>query len=265
MPCGQTVPHLNELHEKYGKQGLTIIGVSDEPAAKVKPYIETKGIKYIIALGGANEYKTTDGIPHAWLVSAKGEVVWAGHPGNLQVSLLEEHLKDVQLAPQFKLPKDLQSAEKQLNGGNYAAGIKTLETHLKKPKNAETEKAAKNALGQINSFGKEKLKQAEEYAKERDYGEASEILESLEKSYKDTEIGTKAKDTVAEWKKDKDIKLELDGAALVQKAEAAIREKKYPAAAGFLLQVTKPKKFESTKVREIAQKKLKSIESKLKA
>ena len=241
---------------------MTIIGVSDEPAGTVKPYIDKKGIKYVIALGGANEYKTS-GIPHAWLVSAKGQIAWEGHPASLPESLLEEQLKDVQLMPRFKLPKDLSSAEKQLNSGNYSAGIKALETHLKKPKNAQTAEAAKNTLEQVNSYGSEKLKQAEELAKERNFGDASEIFQSLEKAFKETEIGTKAKETLADWKKDKSVKVELEGAAIVQKAEAAIREKKHKAAAGLLLQVTKPKKYDGTKVREIALKRLSAIESKL--
>lgn len=196
-------------------------------------------------------------------MNAKGIVVWDGHPGNLSASTLEEELKAVVVPPSFSLPKDLSSAEKQLNAGNFTAGIKALETHIKKPKSAETEKASKEAIEKANAYGQEKLKQAEEYAKERNYGEASEVLQSLEKSFKDTEVGNKAKETLSAWKKDKDIKLELDGAALVQKADAAIREKKYAAAAGLLLQVTKPKKFEGTKVREIAQKILKSVEPKL--
>jgi len=219
-------------------------------------------VKYIIAAKGANEYKS-EGFPHAWLVNAKGIIVWDGHPGELSASTLEEELKAVIVPPSFALPKELKSAEKQLNGGNYSAGVKALEGHLKKAKSAETEKAAKDALEKANAYGQEKLKRAEVYSKERDYGEASEILQSIEKSFKDTEIGAKAKTTLSEWKKDKDIKLELDGAALVQKADQAIREKKYPAAAGILLQVTKPKKYDGTKVREIAQKILKSVEAKL--
>jgi hypothetical protein len=241
---------------------LSIIGVSDEPEAKVAPFIDQKGIKYAIALGGASGY-TTSGIPHAWLVSPKGEILWEGHPGNLKDTEIEENLKGVSLTPTFTLPKELKSAEKQINSGNFAEGIKSLETHLKKPKNAETEAAAKEAVEKVKAYGAEQLKMAEEYAKERDYGDAAEILKVLEKSFKGTETGVKAKETLAAWKKDKAAKLELDGYAVVQKAEAAIQAKQYKAAAGLLLQVSKPKKYEGTKIQEVAGKRYNAIKSKI--
>jgi hypothetical protein len=196
-------------------------------------------------------------------VSPKGEVVWEGHPAELKETLIEEHLKDARLTPTFALPKELRSIEKDLNAAKYAAGLKALEEHLKKPKSSETEAAAKTAVEQVNAFGAAQLKQTDELAKDRDYGAAAEILRSLEKSFKGVETGDKAAKQLADWKKDDKIKLELDGAAFVEKADAQIQAKQFKNAAGFLLQVTKPKKFEGTKVREIAAKKLAAVERKL--
>jgi hypothetical protein len=240
---------------------LSIIGVTDEPEAKVQPFIDKKGIQYVIAIGGGAEY-TTKGIPHSWLVSPKGEILWEGHPGNLKETQIEENLKGVSLTPTFTLPKELKTAEKHINSGSFAEGIKSLEAHLKKPKNAETEAAAKETVEKVRAYGAERLKMAEDYAKDRDYGDASEILKALEKSFKGTDTGVKAKETLQSWKKDKASKLELDGWAIVQKAEAVIQAKQYGAAKGLLLQVGKAKKYEGTKIQETALKRYEAIKDK---
>lgn len=196
-------------------------------------------------------------------MSPKGEVVWDGHPGNLKESLIEEHLVGVRLTPAFSLAKELKSAERDLNAGKYSAGLKALEDHLKKPKSAETGTAAKEAIEQVKEYGTSQLKEAEDLAKDRDYGDAAVILRALEKSFKGLETGEKATTLLADWKKDAKIKLELDGAAIIEKADAQVQAKQFRNAAGFLLQVTRGKKFEDTKAREIAVKKLAVVEKKI--
>ncbi|MBI4606257.1 MAG: hypothetical protein HY721_30190 [Planctomycetes bacterium] len=253
---------MNELTDKFEKRGLTIIGVTDESTQKIKSFIAEKGIKYVIAIKGAGEYKT-DGVPHGWLVGPNGSIVWEGHPAELKDDLIEENLKGVSLTPVFSLPKDLRSAQKDLNAGNLASGLEALESHLKKPKSPETEAAAKETIEKVKAFGQEKLQRAEDLAKERHYGDAAGILRSLEKSFKGHEYGAKAKETLEEWKKDKAIKLELDGASTLEKADALVQAKQYRQAVGLLAQLTKGKKYDGTKVREVAEKKLAAVQRKL--
>lgn len=241
---------------------MTIIGVSDESAGVVKSFVEKNDMKYTIALGGANEYKSS-GIPHSWLVSPGGEIVWEGHPASLNESIIETNIRSAKLTPEFKLPRELKEAQKHLDTANYAAGIKALESHLKAPKSPLSEKAAKEAIESVQTLGKDKLKEAEESAKARDYADAQAVLDMLSKSFKGTETGDKAKEMLASFQKDKTIKNELEGSAIIEKANELIRDKKYRPAASLLLQVTKVKKFEGTKVRELADKKFASIEKKL--
>ncbi len=215
-----------------------------------------------MAIDKAPEY-VCDGIPHSWLVNPRGVVVWEGHPAELKDAQIEEHIKGASLTPQFALPKDLKSAERELNAARYAEGIKSLETHLKKPRSPETETAAKSALEQVNSYGESKLKAVDDLAKEKDYGNAAEILRSLEKSFKGHAVGEKAKSRLAGWKKDEKIKLELDAAVIVEQAETQIQAKQWKAAAGILLKVTKGKKYEGTRAREIAEKLLATVRRKL--
>src|SRR5688572_15882786 len=92
-PCVANIPHLNDLHDKFEKRGLTIIGCTDEPSAKVKPFIGERGIKYPVAIISRKDspYKS-DSIPHAWLIDPSGQVVWKGHPAGLKETDIEAAL-----------------------------------------------------------------------------------------------------------------------------------------------------------------------------
>lgn len=87
-PCRTSIPHLTELQQKY-KDAVVIVGISDEEASAVKPFVERMGdkMKYTIAID--DKHKTNDaymgafglsGIPTAFIVDKSGAVVFHGHP-----------------------------------------------------------------------------------------------------------------------------------------------------------------------------------------
>ena len=47
-PCRMTIPMLQELHEKYAKDGLVIVGISDESEMQVKPFAEKMKMNYAV-------------------------------------------------------------------------------------------------------------------------------------------------------------------------------------------------------------------------
>lgn len=78
-PCRMTIPMLNTLHEKYGKDGLTIIGISDEPKDVVKPFADEIGMKYtVVADPDTNETwgrnYGVDSLPTLAVIDRKGKV-----------------------------------------------------------------------------------------------------------------------------------------------------------------------------------------------
>lgn len=88
-PCRQSIPHLTDLQKKYKDKNVRVIGLSDETEDVVKPFVDTQAEKmdYIVALDGDKktwaaymEPLGLTGIPHAFLVDAKGTLVWHGHP-----------------------------------------------------------------------------------------------------------------------------------------------------------------------------------------
>ena len=91
-PCIQTIPHLTELQKKYGDK-IQIAGLSNEDKPTVLPFVEKMGDKMNYHVGLIDEathgayMQGVDGIPYAFLVDAKGTVLWQGHPGTMDGTL----------------------------------------------------------------------------------------------------------------------------------------------------------------------------------
>lgn len=88
-PCRVSIPHLSEMQAKFKDDNVTFIGVSDETVAKVEPFVKKMGEKmdYTVAVdknrGTFASYMgafNVGGIPHAFVVDKKGNLVWHGHP-----------------------------------------------------------------------------------------------------------------------------------------------------------------------------------------
>jgi tetratricopeptide (TPR) repeat protein len=102
-----SIPHVNELHQKFKDKGLVVIGqnVWENDTSKVEPFIKKMGEKmtYRVALdsGEGNKgqmaetwMKAADqnGIPTAFIVNKQGKIAWIGHPMTLKERLLEQVL-----------------------------------------------------------------------------------------------------------------------------------------------------------------------------
>ena len=146
------------------------MGVTREPATQIKPFIKSKGINYLIAIGNGAGYETR-GIPHAWLIDTKGSIVWEGHPASLKDPQIEALVKDYRPWPTLKLGGDLRKASAYVNGGRLGDGIKELTKFLKKPKDDTLVDDAEKALKRLEEFGANNLAEAEEAVKKGDYDE----------------------------------------------------------------------------------------------
>ncbi|MEN8126626.1 MAG: TlpA disulfide reductase family protein [Planctomycetota bacterium] len=88
-PCLKSIPHLTELQKKYKDKDVTVIGISDEPADTVRPFVENMAEKmdYTVAIdpdktvtkGYMAAFKQS-GIPTAFIVDGQGKVAWVGYP-----------------------------------------------------------------------------------------------------------------------------------------------------------------------------------------
>jgi cytochrome c biogenesis protein CcmG, thiol:disulfide interchange protein DsbE len=95
-PCRTSIPHLNEIHEKFKDRGLLVVGVTDEPNSVIKKFQKEVPMDYAVATdtgGRLNEKMGISGIPHAFLVNKSGEIVWQGHPNRLTDEDIEKILE----------------------------------------------------------------------------------------------------------------------------------------------------------------------------
>jgi thiol-disulfide isomerase/thioredoxin len=122
-PCRVSIPHLTELQKKLKDKGVVFIGISDESADKVKPFVEQQGEKmdYRVALDddrgtsrGYMEAFAQNGIPHAFVVSKDGKVIWQGHP----MSGLDKVLEQV-VAGKYDVQTAIQREELRANLNDY--------------------------------------------------------------------------------------------------------------------------------------------------
>ena len=80
-PCRQEIPHLIEMHEKFGPEGLIVIGISvDDNPDLLPPFIESQGITYITLQTSNNDLINTilskggGAIPQTFVLNSNSEI-----------------------------------------------------------------------------------------------------------------------------------------------------------------------------------------------
>jgi peroxiredoxin len=85
----ESIPKLNELQKNYKDKGVVIVGISDEPADKIREFMSFEGAQIEYGVAADDQRKTArnymvaygqNGIPHAFVVGKDGKVLWHGHP-----------------------------------------------------------------------------------------------------------------------------------------------------------------------------------------
>lgn len=77
-PCVLSIPALQHLHEKYGAQGLVVLGVSMEDQVRVAPFVHDTKMTYLVAADsqtrdGFENYKI-ESLPTTVVIDKKGNV-----------------------------------------------------------------------------------------------------------------------------------------------------------------------------------------------
>jgi len=94
-PCRDEIPHFVELQNKYGDQGLQVIGVSmDDGPEPVRAFYQRFKMNYPVVMGNAKTgelYGGVLGLPIAFLIGRDGRIT-AKHIGATDVSILEQEI-----------------------------------------------------------------------------------------------------------------------------------------------------------------------------
>jgi thiol-disulfide isomerase/thioredoxin len=99
-PCKVEIPHFIEFQEKYGQQGLQIVGISvDDTADKLAPYVKEMGMNYVVLQGLGHDdvqdaYGPILGIPVSVMISRDGKVC-ATHTGLTSKDVFEQEIKSL--------------------------------------------------------------------------------------------------------------------------------------------------------------------------
>jgi thiol-disulfide isomerase/thioredoxin len=97
-PCKVEIPHFIEFQDKYGKDGLQIVGVSvDDTADKLEPYVREMKMNYPVLQGLGHDdvqdaYGPILGIPVSVVVSREGKIC-ATHTGLTGKDVFEREIK----------------------------------------------------------------------------------------------------------------------------------------------------------------------------
>ena len=131
-PCIASMPHLQELQDKYQSKGFTVVGSHRQGLSpRVKQFLEEKNISFPVYQGlDIPAASCPGGLPHAVLIGANGKVVAKGYPPELYDLVKKEVLKaerglpileDVELNKYKSLAKTVVS-----NGSNIESKITPL-------------------------------------------------------------------------------------------------------------------------------------------
>ena len=77
-PCRKEMPDLQALYDKYKDQGLVVLAIDDEEAAKVTPFLAERKISYPVLLDPGrkvNELYRIEGIPKTFVYDRNGNLV----------------------------------------------------------------------------------------------------------------------------------------------------------------------------------------------
>ena len=92
-PCRAQIPHLKKLNAEYAPLGVRLLSVSrDDNRQPVIPFIQQNAMNWTHAIDTEQPNQLgpafgVTGIPHAFIISPDGEVLWGGHPAGIEQPL----------------------------------------------------------------------------------------------------------------------------------------------------------------------------------
>lgn len=96
-PCVYTIPHLNELSEKYAGENLAFVAVTFEEEKKILPFLHKKKLLAQVASDVSHKIIDDFGVqlyPTTFLIDEKGILRWVGYPSNLTAEMIQEVLHE---------------------------------------------------------------------------------------------------------------------------------------------------------------------------
>ncbi|GIW71049.1 MAG: hypothetical protein KatS3mg102_0591 [Planctomycetota bacterium] len=252
------MPHLNELHTKYGPRGLVIAALTQ---SATDSFLKEHKIAYPVGIGGGSfaAYGVT-GIPQVYLVGPDGRVVWEGHTSGLTEALIEQHLQQVVVFPEREQwPRVLEPAARAAQAGRLGEAWRKLE-RLGELQGEEAE--AQAALRSYIERKAEAVRRAVEAAvAEGDYYAAQAELRAHERAFQGHPFGEQIEERLRAFKRDPEIQKAIRAGALFEQAQALEAQGDLRRALGYYAQAAKV--GEGTKAGARARERAEALAAKL--
>lgn len=140
-PCLNSLPHMAKLHKEIAKLPVVLIGshCQGRDDEQVKEILKKAGCEYsVYQFFKVEDEPRGPGIPYAYVVSPKGEIVWHGHPLKGFAEAVKDEAKKVpKMVPgslvngvEAKYCKDM--IRRLVVGSNVEGALKQLEARAAK-------------------------------------------------------------------------------------------------------------------------------------
>jgi alkyl hydroperoxide reductase subunit AhpC len=89
LACRASITNLNDLQKRFKTNGVVVVGISDEPAEKIKEFVQHDGTNIEYAIAADNKRHTSLSymkpvgqrrIPYVFVVGTNGNLLWHGPP-----------------------------------------------------------------------------------------------------------------------------------------------------------------------------------------
>jgi hypothetical protein len=205
------------LHKEHSADGLRIFTFERQGSgsSQITDLINSKGgAGYSVSAGGCSAYRGNGGIPVAWIIDVTGRVIFAGNPGGTAFdNAIKEALKKVAYPGVGKeeLHEDISKSVKEFIDHDYSKARDEATKVVESDKAEDAAKAdATYMIERIAAVYKRHVDAAKDFESKKRYNDAKLEWEWVIDAFGSrSEEGKAAKDRLAEFNKDKDIKAEL--------------------------------------------------------
>lgn len=216
-----SVAHLVEFHEKFGPQGFVILAISNEAKSTLEKFVKDKRVTYRVGVDEGGDvwgaYQGS-GVPRSWLIDPDGIIVWKGHPGNLDESMLQEPLRKAQEAKLRDVVPALASAKVDIEKKKLGDAWGKAQKVLANDKAPEADRAdAQYLVEEVKKRAEAALAAAEQLASSRQYPKAIQKLKDVAAQLKGTEWEKAATEKRKALEADPEAKRELEAQAVLDK------------------------------------------------
>jgi thiol-disulfide isomerase/thioredoxin len=231
-PCVREAPHMIQVNNKYGPKGLQIIGVSlDRSAADLEKGVKQLNLTWPQYLDQGNKLSGqfgVNGIPSVFLISPQGEVLWNGHPAQMDAPI-EKAFKTnpPQLVDEKALAQArelLSEIEAKAKGGETAAAMKLLARVPEEQVKADSETASRisEVRKSLEADAEKLLGEVDPLIAKGDYVKAINRLKDLSKALAGTPAGATARKKLNELLARPEAREQAEAADKASRSEEAL-------------------------------------------